>query len=104
MRRLLSELAGVRRGPIRGLLLSGRQQGGSARTAARNGEVPRASPGRNKSLKGVGRRTLVAGAAGLAASLALPAAAAGEDEIRIADPAEGIAGRLGAVANGFFLR
>lgn len=48
----------------------------------------------------VSRRTFVAGAAGRAASLALPAAAAGEDEIRIADSSEGIAERLGAVANG----
>jgi hypothetical protein len=46
------------------------------------------------------RRTFVAGAAGLAASLAVPAAAGAEDEIRIADPSQDIAGRLGAVANG----
>jgi hypothetical protein len=36
----------------------------------------------------------------LAASFALPAAAAAEDEIRIADPANGVAERLDAVGNG----
>jgi hypothetical protein len=45
-------------------------------------------------------RTFVA-AAGLAGALALPAAVAGEEEIRLADPAaHGLAERLGAVANG----
>ncbi len=48
----------------------------------------------------VSRRAFVAGAAGIAASLAIPAAAGADDEIRIADPSAGIAERLGAVANG----
>ena len=46
------------------------------------------------------RRTFVAGAAGLAVSLAVPAAAGADDEIRIADSSAGIAERLDAVANG----
>ncbi len=48
----------------------------------------------------VSRRAFVGGAAGLAASLALPAVAGADDEIRIADPSSEIAERLGAVANG----
>jgi hypothetical protein len=48
----------------------------------------------------VSRRTLVAGAAGLAVSLAVPAVAGADDEIRIADSSAGIAERLEAVANG----
>jgi hypothetical protein len=48
----------------------------------------------------VSRRRFVAGAAGLAASLVVPAVARADDEIRIPDSSEGIAERLGAVANG----
>jgi hypothetical protein len=46
------------------------------------------------------RRTLIAGAAGVAASLAVPVVATADDEIRIPDSSAGIAERLGAVANG----
>ena len=49
----------------------------------------------------VSRRTFVAATAGLAASVALPATAGADDEIRIVDDQQaGIAGRLDAVANG----
>ena len=48
----------------------------------------------------VDRRVFVAGAAGLAASLALPAAARADDEIRIPDSSGGLAERLRAVGNG----
>ena len=49
----------------------------------------------------VSRRTFVAAAAGLAATVALPAPAGADDEIRIVDDHQaGIAGRLDAVANG----
>jgi hypothetical protein len=47
-----------------------------------------------------GRRTFVVGAAGLAASLTVPAVAGADDEIRIPDSSAGIAERLGAVASG----